>query len=231
MEQRFTFDQITDVYKATRPDYPEALMDDVLSYADLKQNDNILEVGCGTGQATKSFAKRDFPIIAIDPGSELLRGARENLSGFGNVEFLETTFEARPTNQGGFRMIISTQAWHWVSPEVRLAKGAEALSSDGSLAVFGHVPVGLPASFLAQFKEIYLRQTGYWGRPPEAWSNHRGRPRALSASSTAARKGRASSSQAIRRMKSRSGSSWVSTIDQTALDVVHVYRHPLLHRP
>ena len=163
MEQRFTFDQVASVYSKARPDYPDALVDDVVSYADLKLNDRIFEVGCGTGQATKSFAKRGFPILATDPGSEMLRGARESLANFSNVEFLETTFEAWPTDRAAFRLIIAAQSWHWVSPEVRFSKAAEALSRDGSLAVFGHVPVGLPAPLLDQFKEIYLRQIGKWG--------------------------------------------------------------------
>lgn len=169
MEQRFTFDQIASVYRAARPDYPEALIDDVLSFAGLKPNDRILEVGCGTGQATKGFAKRGFRILATDPGPEMLRGARETLASFGNVEFSETTFEAWPPSQEAFRLIIAAQSWHWVSPEVRFAKAAKVLSPDGSLAVFGHVPVGLPAPLLAKFKEIYLRQIGKWGPPPEAW--------------------------------------------------------------
>ena len=157
MEERFAFDQIANVYKVARPDYPEALIEDVLSYADLKQSDHILEVGCGTGQATKRFAKRGFPIVAMDPGPEMLRGAREDLAGFSNVELLETTFEAWPANRGAFRLFIAAQSWHWVSPEMRFTKAAEALSPNGSLAVFGHVPVGLPTELLAQFKDIYLR--------------------------------------------------------------------------
>jgi trans-aconitate methyltransferase len=148
MEQRFAFDQIANLYKAARPDYPEALIDDVVSQADLKQDDKILEVGCGTGQATKSFAERSFSILAIDPGPEMLRGAREGLAGFSNVKFSETTFEAWPAKQGEFRLILAAQSWHWVSPEVRFVKAAEVLSPDGSLAVFGHVPVGLPAPLL-----------------------------------------------------------------------------------
>ena len=169
MEERFAFDQIANVYKVARPDYPEALIEDVVSYADLKQSDHILEVGCGTGQATKSFAKRGFPIVAMDPGSEMLRGAREDLAGFSNVELLETTFEAWPANRGAFRLIIAAQSWHWVSPEMRFTKAAEALSPNGSLAVFGHVPVGLPTELLAQFRDIYLRRTGDVGSPTGSW--------------------------------------------------------------
>jgi SAM-dependent methyltransferase len=169
LEQRFTFDQVASVYRTARPEYPDALIDDVVSYAELKPNDKILEVGCGTGQATKSFAKRGFPILATDPGPEMLLGARESLAGFTNVEFLKTTFEAWPADRSAFRLIIAAQSWHWISPEVRFSKAAEALSRDGSLAVFGHVPVGLPAHLLDQFKEIYLRQIGAWGPPPETW--------------------------------------------------------------
>jgi SAM-dependent methyltransferase len=169
MEQRFAFDQVADVYQAARPDYPEALFDDVVSYADLRQGDKILDVGCGTGQATKSFAGRGFSVLGIDPGPEMLRAARESLASFDNVRFLETTFEALPVKQGEFRLIAAAQAWHWVSPEVGFVKAAQALSPDGSLAVFGHVPVGLAEPLVARFKDIYLRHIGSWGPPPEAW--------------------------------------------------------------
>src|SRR5579871_1365215 len=137
MEQRFTFDQVANVYRAARPGYPEALIADVVSYAHLKRDDRILEVGCGTGQATESFAKRGFSILAIDPGPEMLHGARESLAGYDNVEFSETTFESWPVRLGEFQLVVSAQAWHWVSPEVRFVRAAQALSPDGSLAVFG----------------------------------------------------------------------------------------------
>jgi SAM-dependent methyltransferase len=169
MEPRFTFDQIAAVYAAARPGYPEALIDDVISYADLKADDAILEVGCGSGQATKSFAPRGFRIVAIEPGPELILAARESLARFGNVEFVEATFEAWPATPAVFRLLVAAQSWHWVSPEVRFAKAAEVLLPDGSLAVFGHVPVGLPGPMREEFKRIYLRHMGVWGRPPEAW--------------------------------------------------------------
>jgi len=168
MEQRFTFDQIACAYRDSRPDYPEALVDDVVSYAALKPGDPVLEVGCGTGQATKSFATRDLQIVAIDPGPEMIRVARESLAGFHNVELAKATFEAWPQNKGPFRLIIAAQSWHWVSPELRFVKAAKLLSPEGSLAVFGHVPTGLPAPLLDLFRKISLAHTGRWGAPPEA---------------------------------------------------------------
>jgi SAM-dependent methyltransferase len=166
MEQRLTFDEVATLYRESRPDYPEALIDDIVSYAKLRSGDPVLEIGCGTGQATKSFATRGLQILAIDAGPEMVRAARETLANFANVEVIETTFEAWPANNASFRLIIAAQSWHWVSPELRFVKAAKVLSPDGSLAVFGHVPVGLPTPLLEKFKEVYLRQTGTWNAPP-----------------------------------------------------------------
>ena len=102
MEQRFTSNQVANVYKAARPDYPDALVDDVVSYAALKPNDAILEVGCGTGQATKSFAARGYSILAIDPEAEMIGAARKSLANFGKVKLIETTFEAWRAKRGAW---------------------------------------------------------------------------------------------------------------------------------
>jgi ubiquinone/menaquinone biosynthesis C-methylase UbiE len=97
-------------YRASRPDYPDALIDDVISCAGLKPNDPVLEVGCGTGQATKSFAMRGLQIVAIDPGPEMVRAARESLAKFDNVELVESTFEAWPPNRAPFQLVVAAQS-------------------------------------------------------------------------------------------------------------------------
>jgi ubiquinone/menaquinone biosynthesis C-methylase UbiE len=80
---------------------------------------------------------------------EIIGAARESLAKFSNIELIEASFEALPANQAVFRLIIAALSWHWASPEARFAKAAGVLSSDGSLAVFGPVPVKLPAPLLA----------------------------------------------------------------------------------
>lgn len=169
MEQRFTFDQDARAYDAVRPGYPDALVDDVIFFAGLGPNDAILEVGCGSGQATKSFAARGFRMLAIDPGQDLIGAARESLATFPGVAFVVSTFEAWPATPAAFRLLIAAQSWHWVAPDVQFTKAAEVLTAGGTLAVFGHVPVGLSPQLLEDFKRIYLHHAGVWGPPPEAW--------------------------------------------------------------
>jgi 16S rRNA A1518/A1519 N6-dimethyltransferase RsmA/KsgA/DIM1 with predicted DNA glycosylase/AP lyase activity len=107
MERRFTFDGVAALYDEIRPDYPNAVFDDVVAIANLELRDSILEIGCGTGRATRSFLSRGFRVVAIEPGSELIRVARKNLEDFQKVELIESTFEAWPPEVSAFRLLVA----------------------------------------------------------------------------------------------------------------------------
>jgi SAM-dependent methyltransferase len=170
MERRFAFDGVALLYDAARPDYPEALFEDVVSDTGLAKGDAILEIGCGTGQATRHLALRGFPIIALDPGPELLRVARERLARLSNIEFVNATFEAWLPRPDTFKLVVAAQSSHWVAPETRFAKAAQALLRGGHLAIFGNVPMHLASPIWADFQRIYERHAPHFRGPlPEGW--------------------------------------------------------------
>ncbi|AYG58491.1 class I SAM-dependent methyltransferase [Rhizobium jaguaris] len=170
MEQRFTFDRIASLYNNARPLYPDALFADIIARAGLKAADRILEIGCGTGQATEGFAHRNLSVVAVDPGAELIAVARQRLAGFPQVRFIQTTFEAWPGKPGAFKLVAAAQSLHWVSPELRFAKTAMQLVPEGTLAVFGNVPMPPKPPLAEKFANIYARHAPQLlGPPAEAW--------------------------------------------------------------
>ncbi|MDQ8729017.1 class I SAM-dependent methyltransferase [Bradyrhizobium sp. LHD-71] len=169
MEQRFSFDRTADLYGTSRPIYPEALFDEIANFADLAHDDAVLELGCGTGQATRGFARQGLSVLALDPGAELLRVARQTLASFHSIEFVQATFEAWPPRSAAFKLVASAQAFHWIAPDVRFVKAAEVLAPRGTLAVFGNVPVGLDAALLAEFRRVYAAHGFPETSPPERW--------------------------------------------------------------
>lgn len=170
MEYRFTFDRAADLYGAVRSSYPDALFDDIADAADLGHDDAVLELGCGTGQATRGFLRQGLQVLALDPGAELLRVARESLSTFQGVQFVQSTFEDWDPQSARFKLVASAQAFHWIDPEVRFAKVARVLRPAGVLAVFGTVPVNLPADLFAEFRRIYTScGMPLDVPPPESW--------------------------------------------------------------
>ncbi len=52
-ERRLVFGEVADEYERFRPDYPSALVDELLAVAGLAPGDRVLEIGAGTGKATR----------------------------------------------------------------------------------------------------------------------------------------------------------------------------------
>jgi SAM-dependent methyltransferase len=134
-ERRLVFGDVAELYDRVRPSYPSALVDDVLEFAGAGAGDRALEVGAGTGKATRLFADRGLTVLALEPSPEMARIARRNMSRYENVAIEQAEFE-RWRAWDGFRLVFSAQAWHWIAPEVRYARAHEALVGGGVLAVF-----------------------------------------------------------------------------------------------
>ena len=132
---RETFDEVADLYDAARPTYPLKLTEAINSVLQGTQG-RILEIGCGTGQATLPFARQGHRITALEPGRNLTSLAAKNLAAFPQVDIQTTTFEDWLAAAGQYDLVMSATAFHWVSPEIRYTKAAEALTAGGWLALF-----------------------------------------------------------------------------------------------
>jgi SAM-dependent methyltransferase len=136
-QQRLVFGEVAELYDTARASYPDALMDDVIAFAGGPAV-RALEVGAGTGKATVGFAARGLEILALEPSEDMAAVARRNCQPFPRVRIEPTSFEDWPAEPGGFGLVYSAQAWHWVQPEVRYRKAAEILIPRGTLALFWH---------------------------------------------------------------------------------------------
>ena len=90
------FDEIAAEYDRRRPAYPDELIDQACRVAGIRSGDRVLEVGCGSGQLTRSLAGRGLRVTALEPGTNLISLARHNLAGHAEVEFVTAQFEDAP---------------------------------------------------------------------------------------------------------------------------------------
>ena len=77
---RTTFDSSSATYQSARPDYPDELFDDLLAVTGLAPPADLLEVGCGPGNASVPLARRGFRITAVELGAHLADTAGTNLA-------------------------------------------------------------------------------------------------------------------------------------------------------
>src|ERR1700684_642806 len=90
---REVFDEVAEAYDRHRPRYPDALIDRACEVAGLGHGAPVLEIGCGTGQLTRSLLARGRQGTAIEPGGRLIARAREQLATAGEVEFVNRRLE------------------------------------------------------------------------------------------------------------------------------------------
>jgi trans-aconitate methyltransferase len=164
---RNIFNSAVDDYDAIRPGYPHALIDDVIALANLPDNANLLEVGCGTGQATLPFAARGYRLLCLDIGSDILAAAARKLAAYPNVCFQHSAFEdwTPQTGTEPFHLIFSATAFHWIPREVGYTKAASLLKKGGALAVFTNQHPEPYTGFFSEVQAVYARYSPFFKTP------------------------------------------------------------------
>lgn len=172
---RATFDEAALLYDEVRPGYPEELFDEVASLTGIPSGGRILEIGCGTGQATTPFARRGYRILCVELGENLAAVARRNLAAYPRAEVHVEPFEEWPLQEAAFDLAVSATAFHWLDPEVAYPKVAGALRPTGSLALFWneHVYSDASGNFFEEAQRIYEREAHAIVRPED----YKGLPR------------------------------------------------------
>ena len=129
------FDEVAAEYDRHRPAYPDELIDQACRAAGIGSGDSVLEVGCGSGQLTRSQAGRGLRVTALEPGTSLMSLARQNLEGAAEVEFVNARFEDARLARERFRAVFAASAFHWVDPETSWQRAADVLVPGGTLAL------------------------------------------------------------------------------------------------
>ena len=156
---RATFDQVAQLYDRARPGYPAALFDDVVGLSGLPPGGRVLEIGCGTGQATMPMARRGYRMVCVELGANLAAVARSKLAAYSQVEVVVGNFETWPVEPGTFDLVMSATAFHWIDPATRYQKVARALRPGGGIALFWnhHVKSANDAGFFDAVQAVYER--------------------------------------------------------------------------
>jgi SAM-dependent methyltransferase len=132
------FDAVAEEYDRHRPAYPDALIDQACEVGGLGRGARVLEIGCGTGQLTRSLLARGLRVTAIEPGERLITRARDQLANAGEVEFVNRRLEEASLEHAHYSAAFSASAIHWVDPDVSWRTTADALVDGGTLALVSY---------------------------------------------------------------------------------------------
>lgn len=132
-------------YDRTRPSYPDKLVADLVADAPKR----VLDVGCGTGIASRLFVAPGRAVLGVEPDPRMAAVARGH-----GVEVEEARFEDWDPRGRRFDLLVSAQAWHWIEPAAGASKAAQVLEGGARLGVFWNHTVHA-AEVRAIFRAVY----------------------------------------------------------------------------
>jgi SAM-dependent methyltransferase len=120
-----------------------------LEAAAISTSEQVLDIGCGTGQTTRDAARRASAggALGVDLSTEMIGLARRRATteGLPNARFEQADAQIYPFGQGSFDVAISrTGAMFFGDPDAAFVNIARALRSGGRLALLSWQP--LPAN-------------------------------------------------------------------------------------
>ena len=128
-----SFGAVASAYEKYRPGYPEELVDEVLVYTGRPVR-TALEIGAGTGKATRVFAGRGIAVTATDPDAAMLTVLRKHVPS--TVDTVHGAFEKLPLTST-YDLVFAAASLHWTEQAGRWSRVATLLNPDGVFASFG----------------------------------------------------------------------------------------------
>jgi SAM-dependent methyltransferase len=174
------FNDNADMYRLARPGYPHQVYDLLATECGLAEGTQVLEIGPGTGQATRDLLARGAHVVAVEPGADLAAHLAADLGG-PRLEIVRGDLETAPLRAGSVDLAVAASSFHWVKTAAVMPRLALALRPGGWLAVWWTV-FGDPENVtgfrwaLDEIYQVYLPDarhdlTGAWGpMVPESWS-------------------------------------------------------------
>jgi SAM-dependent methyltransferase len=140
---RVRFGENADAYDRTRPVVPDLVIDDIVARAGLRVGSTVVEIGPGTGQATRLLAERGMRIVALEIDPRLASRASDGLARWADVSVIATSFEAWDPADATFDAVFACNSFHWIDPDACFVKSAAVLKPGGHLVVVS-TPVVVP---------------------------------------------------------------------------------------
>lgn len=136
------FDLVAERYTSARPSYPRDIYDLIINLFGLSSSAKIrnsLEVGSGSGQATKNIREISEYIDCIEPGKNFSAFLQSKFSADSNIKIHNCTYEEFESTKK-FDLVFSASAIHWVPRDLAYKKSHEFLNRGGWLVAVWNMP-------------------------------------------------------------------------------------------
>lgn len=152
--------KLATVYHKYRPNYPDVVKETILNL--MQKSDKtgkygrMLDVGCGSGQATHMFAPHFESVLGIDISIEQIQAAKNNNFNQ-NVEFQVVSENLFPLQDDSVELVVCATAAHFLDLNIFVNECNRVLVDGGIVAIF----MLLPAEIRLENVQTCLKEEFY----------------------------------------------------------------------
>jgi ubiquinone/menaquinone biosynthesis C-methylase UbiE len=126
-----TFDDLADAYEAGRSGYSTELYNTLVGFG-LNPKLTVIDVGCGTGLASRPLIENGFHVTGIDVSEPMLEKARVRFPG----TWIKGSAEKIPFPDANFDVAICAQTIHHVDRKATMTEIVRVVKPGGIVAVW-----------------------------------------------------------------------------------------------
>ena len=100
-------------------DHHSDITDQTIALMNIQPTDRILDLGCGTGWASRRLARMAGAgeVVGLDVADEMLHRAEEASSGFNNIRYVWGSAENIPALDGLFTKVLSVESFYYYADQ------------------------------------------------------------------------------------------------------------------
>jgi arsenite methyltransferase len=117
-------------------DHHSDITEQTLALMELQPSDRVLDLGCGTGWASRRLARVAGEVVGLDVADEMLRRAEQASSGFGNIRYVWGSAEKIPAPDNHFTKVLSVESfYYYADQDAALDELRRVLAPGGTLFI------------------------------------------------------------------------------------------------
>ena len=131
MDSKERFRTRVENYEKYRPEYPQEVLDKIVSECSIDSGSVIADIGAGTGIFTRLLLRSPAMVIAIEPNREM----RERIHPTDRLVIRSGSAENTGLEDHSVDLITAAQAFHWFDPVPTRAEFCRVLMEGGHIAL------------------------------------------------------------------------------------------------
>jgi ubiquinone/menaquinone biosynthesis C-methylase UbiE len=129
------FEGTSEYYSQYRPEYPQAMFEDIVTKYNLGESGRLLDIGCGPGVLAIPLSKYFEEVVAVDIDSGMIKEGKERADALGinNIKWLTKSADELESKIGIFKLITLGASFHWLNRPRFCNLAFKILSDDGGM--------------------------------------------------------------------------------------------------